>query len=480
VALKTAAEYLERLRAQQPEIYAAGRRIADRTAHPGFMSTLNTWGKWVYDAAFRPDSKDAMESAPSLSGDACHTFWHIPTSSEDLLLNLDAAKKLSEQAPASGYTSIGRDALAALYATCWRMDREEGTEYFPRIERYLTHFQTEQLMTAAAITDPKGDRRLRPAEQPDPDAYLHVVARRPDGVVVRGAKMHTSGSVASHELVVIPQRAMRQQDADYAVAFAVPVDTPGIKLVARESDSHEGRQFNPVSRRDELVESFTIFEDVFVPWDRVFMCGEWRYAGDLANTFANVNRQGYLGADVGKLSLYIGAAALIAHLNGVGDSSHIRDKITEMIRLQSLVWSAGVASSISCSVLPPGVAVPDPVIANAGKHLAMETHYTCAQMLLEIAGGAVMTIPSVADADAPELRPYFQKYFRAGAGSAEQRMRVLRFIRDLAASNYAGWWYVEMIHGSGSPAAERIQMYREYDLETNVNLVEELSAPEGG
>jgi 4-hydroxybutyryl-CoA dehydratase/vinylacetyl-CoA-Delta-isomerase len=335
-------------------------------------------------------------------------------------------------------------------------------------------------MTAAAVTDPKGHRRLRPADQPNPDAYLHLVERRADGIVVRGSKMHTSGGVSSEELVVIPQRAMREADRDYAVAFAIPVDTPGVKLIARESEQAHDPETNPLSLRDELVETFTIFDDVFVPWERVFMCGEWQYAGDVANTFSNVNRQGYLGTDAGKLNLYIGAAQLIAELNGVSESPHIVDKITEMIRLQSLVWSAGITAAVQCTVRQPGLAVPDPVMTNAGKTVAMEAHYTCARLLLEIAGGAVITMPSVEDAKSPELAKYFETYYKAASGTADDRMRTLRFIRDLAASDYAGWWYVEIIHGSGSPAAEKLQMYREYELRKNVELVRQIAGLAAG
>ncbi len=175
-------------------------------------------------------------------------------------------------------------------------------------------------MTAAAVTDVKGDRSKRPADQDDPDLYLHVVDRSSDGIVVRGAKAHTSGSVVSNELVIIPTRAMREADSDYAVSFAIPVDTPGLKLVCRGFSGEYTNEFEaPVSCHDDLMESFTIFDDVFVPWERVFLCGEWEFAGDVANTFANVNRQGYLGADVGKLRLFIGAAQLVAELNGVAE-----------------------------------------------------------------------------------------------------------------------------------------------------------------
>ena len=347
------------------------------------------------------------------------------------------------------------------------LDRARGTGYHERVVEYVKRFQREQLLTAAAVTDVKGDRSRRPAEQDDPDLYLHVVDRSSDGIVVRGAKAHTSGSVVSNELVVIPTRAMREDDSDYAVSFAIPVDTPGVKLICRGFSGENVDEFEaPVSSHDDLMESLTIFDDVFVPWERVFLCGEWEYAGPVANNFANVNRQGYLGADVGKLRLYIGAAQLVAELNGVAEVPHIRDKITEMIRLERAVWACGLAASLESRRHESGYQIPDPVLTNAGKNICMEGHYLAARHLLEIAGGSPMTAPYVEDILNPELQPYIEKYYRgADPKGAIERLRVMKLIRDLVASEYGGYWYTEIIHGSGSPAAEKIQMYREHDLE---------------
>jgi 4-hydroxybutyryl-CoA dehydratase/vinylacetyl-CoA-Delta-isomerase len=207
-----------------------------------------------------------------------------------------------------------------------------------------------------------------------------------------------------------------------------------------------------------------------VPHERVFLCGEAEFAGEVANTFANVNRQGYLGADVGKLRLFIGAAQLAATLNGVTGAAHVKSKIAEMIRLERSIWALGVTASLE-SRSEEGFQVPDPVLTNAGKHLAMEGHYLAARNLLEIAGGSVITSPYVEDIMRPELRPFVEKYYRGvDPGDAMERLRVMKLIRDLVASEYGGYWYTEIIHGSGSPEAEKLQMYREHDLDACVGL----------
>jgi 4-hydroxybutyryl-CoA dehydratase/vinylacetyl-CoA-Delta-isomerase len=471
MGLRTPEEYVDSLRRQQPEVYARGERITNVADHPLFASTMACWGSWVCRAAFDPALRPLMVAAPDLNGEESHVFWHMATTVDDLLQNLRAARALSERSPLSGYASIGRDELQALLIVSRRVDRDHGTSYHDRVRSYVERFQREQLMTAAAVTDVKGDRGKRPADQDDPDLYLRVVERRDDGIVVRGAKAHTSGSVVANELVVIPQRAMREADADYAVAFAIPVDAPGLKLVCRGFSGENPDEFEaPVSSHDDLMESFTIFDDVFVPWERVFLCGEWRHAGAIANTFANVNRQGYLGADVGKLRLFVGAAQLAAELNGVAGAAHVRAKITEIIRLERAIWALGVTASLESRV-EEGFQVPDPVLTNAGKHMAMEGHYMAARNLLEIAGGSVITSPYVEDIMRPDLRPFVEKYYRgADPDGAMERLRVMKLVRDLVASEYGGYWYTEIIHGSGSPEAEKLQMYREHDLDACVGL----------
>jgi 4-hydroxybutyryl-CoA dehydratase / vinylacetyl-CoA-Delta-isomerase len=472
--MRTGQDYVDALRRLKSEVYLQGRRVADPAGEPLFQSTILAWGKWLCDAAFEPQLKQLMAARSEFICEDVHIFWHIPTDVAGLLQNFEAAIKLSERAPVTGYASIARDELAGLLSVLPEVDRKYETGYTARLRTYLRDFQRRQLIGSAAITDVKGDRNLRPAEQPDPDMYLHVVERRNDGIVVRGAKAHTSNGVVCEELVVIAQRAMRDADRDYAIAFAIPTNTPGIKLVSRAITMPPDPLEAPLSHGGALVESLTIFDDVFVPNERVFLCGESEYCGEIANNFATINRHGYLGTDYGKLELFIGAAALISEYNGLSDKHHIRDKIAEMIKMASAIYALGVAAAMKFKLIN-GVAFPDPVMTNAGKHFTMEAHYLCTRLLSEIAGGATVTMPSMKDLRHPDIAPYIEKYFKAAPGvSAFDRIKLLNFIGDLCASEYAGWWYTEIIHGSGSPAAERLQMYREFDLNSAKELVRKL------
>ncbi|HEY1511118.1 MAG TPA: 4-hydroxyphenylacetate 3-hydroxylase N-terminal domain-containing protein [Solirubrobacteraceae bacterium] len=473
MALHTADELTERLSRRRGDFRWRGQVLENVIEHPDFMPTLLSWGGWLYQAAFDPETAETVVARPDFNGEDCHVFWHIATSAEDLLQNLKAAQLLAERSPLTGYASIGRDELHALLVATHDLDRQRGTGYHARVTEYVKRFQREQLMTAAAVTDLKGNRSLRPGQQDDPDMYLRVVDRTDQGIIVRGAKAHTSGSVGAEELIVIPTRAMREDEEQYAVSFAIPVDAPGITLVARALNAGSDSAWEaPISSHDELAETFTIFNDVFVPYERVFLLGEWEYAGDVANAFASVNRQGYLGTESGKLRLFIGAAQRIAELNGVASVSHIREKITQLIRMERSIWALGVAASLESHSREPGYQIPDPVLTNAGKHVCMESHFTACRLLLEIAGGAVTTAPLLEDLQAPDIKPLVEKYFRgADPDSAWERLRVFKLIRDLAASEYSGYWNTEIIHGSGSPAAEVLAMYRETDLDACKALV---------
>lgn len=467
-------DYVDSLRRLKSRVFVQGQLAKNVADHPLFQSTIYAWGKWLCDAAFEPKLKSLMTARSELTGEDVHIFWHMPSDTAGLLQNFDAAIKLAERVPITGYTSIARDELAGLLSVLPEVDRKYETNYTARLKEYLRTFQRRQIIGSAAITDVKGDRNLRPAEQRDPDMYLRIVERRTDGIVVRGAKAHTSGGVICEELVVIAQRAMREDDRDYAVAFAIPVDSPGITLVARGINMPPDPQQAPLSHIGAVVESLTIFDDVFVPTERIFLCGESEFCGAVANNFATINRHGYLGTDYGKLELFIGAAALIAEYNGVADKPHIRDKIAEMIKLASAIYALGIAAAVKSSVIN-GVAFPDTVMTNAGKHLTMEAHYVCARLLSEVAGGAAVTMPSVRDLKHPEVAPYIEKYFKTVPEiPVADRIRLFHFIGDLCSSEYAGWWYNEIIHGSGSPAAERVQMYREFDLESTKQLVRTL------
>ncbi len=222
-------------------------------------------------------------------------------------------------------------------------------------------------MCDGAMTDPKGDRSLAPSKQADPDQFLHVVERREDGMVVRGAKAHQTGAVNSHEIIVMPTVALGPEDADYAIAFAVPMDTPGIICIFGRQSNDSRKEEGEIDQGNSCFgavggEALVVFEDVFVPWERVFMCGEYEFAGQLVERFASYHRQNYGGCKAGVADVLIGACAALAKYQGTERASHVKDKLTEMAHLAETMYCCSLACSSEGSADPSGQYYVDPLL----------------------------------------------------------------------------------------------------------------------
>ena len=330
------------------------------------------------------------------------------------------------------------------------------------------------------MTDPKGDRSKAPHEQAYPDLFLHIVERRPDGIVVRGAKMHQTGALNSHEIIIMPTQSMKAEDKDYAVSFAVPMDTDGIfMIIGRQScDTRklEGSEMDVGNSEFGGVEALVVFDDVFVPNERIFMCGEYDFAGMLVERFAGYHRQSYGGCKVGVGDVLIGAAAVAADYNGAAKASHIKDKLIEMTHLNETLYCCGIACSAEGHPTESGNYIIDLLLANVCKQNVTRFPYEIVRLAEDIAGGLVVTAPSEADLRDPKLGPVIDKYLRGVATvSTENRLRILRLIENLALGTAAVGYRTESMHGAGSPQAQRIMIARQGNLEHKKELAKAIA-----
>jgi 4-hydroxybutyryl-CoA dehydratase/vinylacetyl-CoA-Delta-isomerase len=246
-----------------------------------------------YALAEDPEHRDLMTWVDLKIGERVSRYFKAPTDSADLLNR----REMIERSTRLGggvvllIKEIGTDALFALDMVTAHLDNATGSEYRQRVTAFHEECKRKDLSLAVAQTDVKGDRSLLPSQQDHPDYYVHIVEERADGIVVRGAKAHTTCAPYVDELIVLPTRAFKENDASYAVSFAVPVNTPGVKLIASPFGSPPPSEFHhPVSSRHRMIDTLTIFDDVFIPNERVFLKGEWQYAGPLANTFVEFHR----------------------------------------------------------------------------------------------------------------------------------------------------------------------------------------------
>jgi 4-hydroxybutyryl-CoA dehydratase/vinylacetyl-CoA-Delta-isomerase len=451
-------QYRESLRDGR-RVYYRGERVEDVTTHPVMRHAVRH-GELDFEMA---ESERFGELSLVAGGHS--RYFEIPRDGEDLLLR----SALIEAGTRAGRTmailvkEVGTDALLALMA----MRPQLGAPYAERIERFYQHARDNDLALCVAQTDAKGDRALRPSEQPNPEAYLRIVERRRDGIVVRGAKLHTSVSVNGNEMIVLPTREMGPADADCAVSFAIPVDTPGLRLVASPYMAAEGKAEaeHPLSAGRKIVETTTLFEDVFVPAERVFMAGEHRHAGELARSFVEFHRFTAISYKLPLVDGLVGGALLAARVNGLERAGHVRDKLSSLISYAETLRALTRQAAVGCSVVD-GIAVPDALVVNIAKlHFAQGLH-TAMQHLQDLAGGLLVTYPSPEDLEHEEHGPFLRRCLEAAGGaSGSERMQILNMISDLAVGEYGGYQAVLAIHAEGSIEAEKLTILAQYDQE---------------
>ena len=477
--LMTGEQYIESIRKLNMQVYMFGKKIDNPVDDPILRPALNSV-RMTYDLAQKPEYQDLMTAVSPLTGKRVNRFTHIHQSTEDLVKKVKMQRLLGQQTAACFQRCVGMDAFNAVFSTTYEVDQKYGTGYHENFRKFAAYVQENDLTVDGAMTDPKGDRSKAPHAQDDPDLFLRVVERRPDGVVVCGAKAHQTGIINSHEVIVMPTQSMGPDDRDYAVSFAVPADTPGIyMIVGRQScDTRklEGSELDVGNSEFGGVEALTVFDHVFVPNERIFLNGETEFAGMLVERFAGYHRQSYGGCKVGVGDVLIGAAALAADYNGAAKASHIKDKLIEMTHLNETLYCCGIACSAEGHPTESGNYIIDLLLANVCKQNVTRFPYEIVRLAEDIAGGLVVTAPSEADFRDPKLGPVIDKYLRGVASvSTENRLRVLRLIENLALGTAAVGYRTESMHGAGSPQAQRIMIARQGNLEHKKELAKAIA-----
>jgi aromatic ring hydroxylase len=456
MALSTADEYRASLHDGRT-LWYRGQRVPDILAEPDLRVAVDH-AALDYEVGHDPLYRDLAVAKDAESGEEYSAYYAIPRSTEDLL----ARSRLIETVTGLGGTmvtlvkEIGSDALFGLL----RVLRGEPLE---RARAFYEHCRAGDLSIAVAQTDVKGNRSLPPHQQPDPDHYVHVVDERADGIVVRGAKCHTSISANAHEIIVLPTRAMGPDDAEYAVSFATPVATPGLSLYVSAYGARDHDEFEfPISSKHKMLETLTVFDDVFVPWERVFLCREPERAGAVSNAFVEYHRFTAVSYKLPLLDALVGTAALITDMNGVSGASHVRDKLTRLIAYAETVRALTDMAAIRAPVDDRGIAYPEPLTTNLAKYTFATGYHHALELVQDCSGGLLVTGPGGADWANPEVRAVLEKFYAAKA-PAEDRLRVLNTISDLTARDFGGYHAVLAVHAEGSIEAEKMQIFRAYE-----------------
>ncbi len=479
MALKTKEEYIESLKRMKKRIFLLGEEVQNYVDHPIIRPSINACAM-TYELAQQSEYEELLTVQSSLTGKKINRFTHLHQSTDDLIKKVKMQRLLGHKTGCCFQRCVGFDGFNAVDSVTYEMDKHYGTDYNKRFRAYLEYIQENDLVVDGAMTDTKGDRKLSPSSQKDPDQFVHVVERKPNGIVVRGAKAHQTGAVNSHEILVMPTQTMREADKEYALCFAVPADANGIFYVY-------GRQSCDTRRLEEGTidvgnanfggqEALIVFDDVFVPWERVFMCGEYQYSGLLVERFAGYHRQSYGGCKSGVGDVLIGAAHAISKIQGVEKATHVKDKLIEMTHLNETIYACGVACSAEGKPTPSGTYLIDLLLANVCKLHVTHLPYLIARLAQDIAEGLLVTLPGEQDFKNPEIGKYLEKYFRSATEySTEERCRMQRLIENLTLGMGAVGYLTESLHGAGSPQAQKIMIGRLANFDYKAEQAEKLA-----
>lgn len=474
--MKTKEQYIESLRQLHPIVYCNGEKIESVVDHPMTRPHVNS-AAMTYDLAFDPEYEDLMTTTSHLTGKKINRFTSVHQSTEDLIKKVKMLRMIGQKTGTCFQRCVGFDAMNSTFITTYKVDQECGTDYHERFKKYLEYVQENDLMIAGSMTDPKGDRSKKPGQQEDPDLYVHIVEKREDGIVVRGAKAHQTGMVNSHEMLILPTTNLGEEDKNYAVAAAIPVDAPGVVHIFGRQTNDQRRLAGDIDTGNSEYaivggETLTVLNDVFVPWDRVFMCGEYQYAQEYVETFAAYHRQNYGGCKVGLADVIIGATAAMAEFNGVPKASHIKDKLIDMINMSETMYNCSIACSCEGCKTPAGSYYVNTLLANTVKLNCTKYMYEISRLAHDIAGGFIATLPYEADYKNPETKEYIDKYLKANPDvPTEHRIRLARLIENMT----GGTALAESMHGAGSPQAMKVMIYRESNMEHKKKLAKKLA-----
>lgn len=468
MAMMTAEQYEESLRRLNLAVYMFGERLDNVVDNPIIRPSMQAVAK-TYEMAHRPEYEDIMTATSHITGNKINRFTHIHQSIEDLVKKSKMGRLLGRHTGCCFQRCVGMDSLNALSIVTFDIDAKYGTEYSTRFLKYLEYVQENDLTCDGAMTDPKGNRRLPPHKQSDPDLFLHVLEEKENGIVVRGAKAHQTGAVNSHEIIVMPTISMREEDKDYAISFALPSDANGIiYIMGRQSCDTRKLEEGSMDQGNLLYgghEALVVFDNVFVPWERVFMYKEYEFAGELVEKFASYHRQSY-ACKVGVGDVLIGASQTIAEYNGVEKASHVKDKVIEMNHLNETLYCGCIACASEGRKEPSGTYFVNTLLANVHKQNVTRFPYELSRLAQDIAGGLMVTMPSEKDFKSPETGKWLEKYYRTNPDvPTEDRMRILRLIENLTLGTAAVGYLTESMHGAGSPQAQRIMISRNVNLE---------------
>lgn len=467
-------EYRDSLRQFNPRVFIDGRRVESIADEPLLQPGINAIGV-TYDMASDPELAPLMKAVEQETGKIVDRMVQIDRTPNDLLAKLEAVRMMCRESGCSQRYLV-HDAFNGLYQGTKRCDAEEGTTYYERFRDFMIETQENGYNYAIAMTDAKGDRSKKPHQQNIADTYVHVVEERADGIVISGTKAIVTSAPYVHGFIVMPCRAMTPEDKAFAVCGVVPLDAEGVTIACRPA-GRPGEDAAVFSKRYGQTTGVVMFDNVFIPHERVFLNGETEHSEHITHNYATHHRHSCIAARAGFGDLLIGAGALMIEANGLEPDrhSHLRNDMVELIKIVEGFFATGVAASTYGQKDGSGNIMPDPVFSNIGKLLMATQIYDMHRLAHTVSGGLIVALPGPDEDHNPETAGVLNDVLQANPNiPTSQRLQTSRLMEDLTASHQGGWYSVISLHGGGSPEAMKREIWRNYPVTEKKEIVQQL------
>lgn len=474
MAARSAHDVLTRLRERPPNLWVDGERVADPTTHPATANAASSLAA-LYDLQLRPDLVDTMTFESPTTGDRVGTSFLVPESREDL-------ERRSEMHRTWADAHLGFMGRAPDYLNVNVMAAGTAAEYFARcrpefgrnIAAYFEHVREHDLALTHALTNPQVDRSKRDSELDDPYIALGVVRETSDGIVVRGARMLATLPI-SDEILIFPSTVLQRGDdmVPYAMAFAIPNDTDGLVFQCREPlDRGRSHRDHPLGSRFDEMDAMVYFDDVLVPWERVFLMGDVELAnGAYANTGAVLHMaHQVVNLKIAKTEAILGTMQACVDMTGVGGKQHVQEMIAETIIVLEIMKSLKVASEAGATENEYGVMTPLRAPLDAARNYYPKVYQRLVEILRLVTSSGLIMIPTGADLTGP-MGPHIEKYLASAGGDAETRVRLMRLAWDMTISGFGGRQAHYENFFFGDPVRMRTALYGVYDRREYVDRV---------
>eukprot|EP00405_Crypthecodinium_cohnii_P017217 CAMPEP_0206459008 /NCGR_PEP_ID=MMETSP0324_2-20121206/23921_1 /ASSEMBLY_ACC=CAM_ASM_000836 /TAXON_ID=2866 /ORGANISM="Crypthecodinium cohnii, Strain Seligo" /LENGTH=579 /DNA_ID=CAMNT_0053930479 /DNA_START=79 /DNA_END=1818 /DNA_ORIENTATION=- len=474
--IRTAEQFIESLRGRNLRVIILGKMVSEFVDHPLVWPSVNCMAETYRIALDNPD----VGSAVGFSGYRMSRFLHVAETAQDLVMQSMMQRELGRRTGSCFQRCVGQDATNAMWGTTYDIDQKHGTKYHQRFQKFIAMAQSENLVLGGAMTDAKGDRTKNCVNQEEKDVYVHVHSRKPDGtLILRGSKLHQTGVLNSHWMIIMPGQRLDAEEKDFAVACAIPVDAKGITYIyGRQSCDLRAMEGSEIDQGNAMYggqEALVAFEDVEVPPEYVFMDGEYEFAQNLVERFTAYHRRSYI-CKAGLGDVMLGASAVVADYNGISKASHVKDKLIEIAYLNENIAGTALAASYGGQAMPAGNFLPDVLMANICKHNVTKFPYEIARLSQDLAGGLMVTLPADKEWENEVASKLLEKLLKGKKGvTVENRRRIMRLIENMTMGRNAVGYLTESLHGAGSPQAQRVLIQRLMDLETKKKAAKRLA-----